>query len=32
VLDTMADLKLSFPRTGGARRKELQRLRKQLAK
>jgi PPK2 family polyphosphate:nucleotide phosphotransferase len=32
VLDTMTDLKLSFPHTGGARRKELQRLRKQLAK
>jgi PPK2 family polyphosphate:nucleotide phosphotransferase len=32
VLDTMADLKLSFPRTTAARRKELQRLRKQLAK
>ena len=32
VLATMTDLKLSFPHTGGARRKELQRLRKQLAK
>lgn len=32
VLDTMADLKLEYPRTTAARRKELQRLRKQLAK
>jgi PPK2 family polyphosphate:nucleotide phosphotransferase len=32
VLDTMAELKLSFPRATAARRKELQRLRKQLAK
>jgi PPK2 family polyphosphate:nucleotide phosphotransferase len=32
VLDTMGDLKLSFPSTTAARRKELQMLRKQLAK
>ncbi len=32
VLDTMADLKLSFPRATAARRKELQKLRRQLAK
>ena len=32
VLDTMAELKLSFPRATAARRKELQRLRRQLAK
>jgi polyphosphate kinase 2 (PPK2 family) len=32
VLDTMADLKLSFPRATAARRRELQRLRRQLAK
>jgi hypothetical protein len=32
VLDTILDLKLTYPRTTPARRKELQRLRKLLAK
>jgi PPK2 family polyphosphate:nucleotide phosphotransferase len=32
VVDTIARLKLAYPRTGAARRKELQRLRKQLAR
>jgi len=32
VVDTLEELKLSYPRTTAARRKELLRLRKQLAK
>ncbi|MHB8583893.1 MAG: polyphosphate kinase 2 family protein, partial [Gammaproteobacteria bacterium] len=32
VLDTLAGLKMTYPKTGAQRRRELQEIRKQLAK